>query len=243
MADTTTTSPAGAARSAVRSGWNTLHTVYYANTVFWRALKSGGLILFGFFLWAGSNVLLSYQPGWTVLHYAMAYGFLLIGYGPFHHVVVIPLSIRWRRAGGLRTRVGRHLPNAGLAVFLAAVLVVGTFPAGPVTADFQSGSHGGVSDVDPTLHCVQYDDGGATRVRCRLNDTAGVSRVAVRSGQAQLAADDAPPFALTFDAADVQETAGQRRFVVEVYGADGTVARRYTRRLSMLDEGPSTPAA
>ncbi|MFB6130417.1 MAG: hypothetical protein ABEJ28_06315, partial [Salinigranum sp.] len=234
-------SPGVHPRRLVRNAWNTLHTVYYANAVSWRALKSGGLFVFGFFLWAGSNVLLSYQPGWTVLHYTMAYVFVLIGYGPFHHFVVIPLAIRWRRRGGFRTRAGRHLPNVGLAAFLLAVVLLGTFPVGPVTANFRSAQHGGTTDVDPSLHCLRRTESdGADRIHCRLTNTEGVGRVVVTSGGARLTAADAPPFAFTVEASDVRSVAGEREFTVVVEDESGAVARRYTRRLPMIESAPGT---
>jgi hypothetical protein len=67
-----------------RQGWRDLLSVYYANTAVWRWLKSGTLVFFGFFLWAGSTVLQS-VTGWTFLNYTMAYGFLLLAWGPFTH--------------------------------------------------------------------------------------------------------------------------------------------------------------
>jgi len=229
---------------AVRNAWNTVLTIYYANSLSWRALKSGGLFAFGFFLWAGSNILLSYQPGWTVLHYTMAYGFVLIGYGPFHHLVVIPLAIRLRRQGGTRTRIGKHLPNAGLAVFLVAVLVLGTFPVGPVTASFQSVRHGSSTDVNPDVHCVeQVDAAGTTAIHCRLSNVAGVGRVVAESGGTRLATDDSSPFAFTIDAAAVESVAGQREFTILVYDEHDNLARRFTRRLSMIETAGTTSAA
>ena len=159
-----------------RNGWNTLHTVYYANTPSWRVLKSGALLFFGFFLWAGANVLLSYEPSWWVLHYPMAYGFVLVFYGPFHHLVVIPLALRWRRRGdGTRTRVGRHLPNAGLAAFLVAVVVLGTAPGlvGPMAFDFDATLDGTGVDVDPELLCTKGTHETGTDIHCHLTEADG----------------------------------------------------------------------
>lgn len=62
--------------------WSTLNTVYCPNWLSWRLLKSGTLVFFGFFLWAGSNLLYSSNPDLTFLRYLMAYGFVLVGYGP-----------------------------------------------------------------------------------------------------------------------------------------------------------------
>jgi len=82
--------------------------------------------------------------------YPMAYGFLLILYGPVHHFLVIPLGIRWRRGSDGPTTVGRRLPTAGLALFPVAVVVLGTAPAGPVVFDFESSLEGSSADLNPT---------------------------------------------------------------------------------------------
>lgn len=97
-------SPVQWTREAVANAWRSLKSVYYANTVSWRVLKSGALVFFGFFLWSSSNLLLSYRPGWTFLRYPMAYGFILIPYGPVHHFVVILLALRLRRRTGRSVR-------------------------------------------------------------------------------------------------------------------------------------------
>lgn len=41
--------------SLVGDAWDTLNTVYYANSRSWRFLKAGTLVFFGFFLWAGAT--------------------------------------------------------------------------------------------------------------------------------------------------------------------------------------------
>jgi hypothetical protein len=232
-------SPTETTARLLRSGWNTLLTIYYANTVSWRVLKSGALLFFGFFLWAGANVLLSYRPGWTWLHYPMAYGFLLVVYGPLHHLVVIPLALRWRRRGeGRRVRVGRRLPNAGLVVFLAVVVVLGTVPslAGPMAVDFDAALEGSAADVDPDLLCTKATGGGETTVHCHLTTAAGVDSVAVESGSEQLVVDESPPFEFTVRASELETVVGQKQFQVVLRDENGATVRRYTRTVSMIEE-------
>lgn len=220
-----------------RSGWNTLLTIYYASSPSWRVLKSGALLFFGFFLWAGSNILLSYRSDWTFLTYPMAYGFVLVFYGPFHHLAVIPLALAWRRRGGTYTRVGRRLPNAGLALFLTAVVVLGTFPAaaGPMTYDFDATLEGAGADVNPDLLCTKSTNGTATEIHCHLTTAEGIDTVTVESGGKRVAVDRNPPFEFTIRESDLQEVVGQKQFQVVLRDADGDVIRRYTRTLSMIE--------
>lgn len=221
---------AGAERAA-SNAWNVVRTVYYANSVSWRALKSGGLLFFGFFLWAGSNVLRSYT-GWGVLDYTAAYGFVVLWYGPLHHVVVIPLALRWRRsAAGLRQRVGKRLPNAMLAVFLVGVLVLGTFPVGPVIVDFDSAIGGAEGATpQPDLACVENDAGDL--VDCEVRNPDAVDRVVVTSSGEELLALDDPPFEFSVAAGEVGETMGEKQFTVRLYDDEGGLVRQYTHRFS-----------
>lgn len=224
-------SPLAFARESVRNGWRTVRTMYYANSLSWRALKSGALLFLGFFLWSSSNLLLSYQPTWTWLTYPMAYGFVLVWYGPLHHAVVIPLSVRLRKRADDWSRVGRHLPNASLAVFLALVVVLGTSPAGPMTFEF--GSDGGTApDVNPTLTCTKSSD--AATVHCHLTGASGVDHVVVNSGGERLVVDREAPFEFTVETAEMTEVAGQKQFQVVLKDEDGNTVRRYTRTVSMV---------
>jgi len=150
MSEESVQSPGAWIAGSLRDAWRTMRSIYYANSLSWRFLKSGALVFLGFFLWSASNLLLSYQPAWTWLHYPMSYGFLLILYGPVHHFLVIPLAIRWRRGtSDTGTRIGRRLPTAGLALFLVAVVVLGTAPTAPVVFDFQSSLAGASADINP----------------------------------------------------------------------------------------------
>ncbi|MFB6120719.1 MAG: hypothetical protein ABEJ68_06340 [Halobacteriaceae archaeon] len=227
-------SPGAALRTGLKASWNALKTVYYANSVSWRVLKAGALIFLGFFVWAGANILHSVQPGWDVLAYPMAYGFLLIVYGPIHHLVVIPVALRWRRTGDSRQAVGKRLPNAGLALFFVAVLVLGTFPAGPMTIDFASALDESGVDVAPEMHCVKSANG---TIHCHLTESQGVARVEVVSGEAQLAVDEDPPYEFEFSESQVNTVLGERKFTVRLLDENGGLVRRYTRRTAMISEG------
>lgn len=236
-----TTSPAEFVIGVVSAGWSTLKTVYYADSNSWRVMKSGALLFLGLFTWAGSNILYSYNPDLSFLHYLMAYGFLLIWYGPLHHVVVLPLAYRLRRTGGGLQRLGQRLPNGMLVVFFAAVLVLGTFPVGAMTVDFQGTLESSGADISPDLHCIKSDNGTTTEVHCHLSESTGVDRVVVRSGGEDIHVDDDPPYEFTIDASEVQSVRNQQQFTVVLEDEDGTMIRRYVRRLALIEEGKRAP--
>ncbi|NHX36378.1 MULTISPECIES: hypothetical protein [Halolamina] len=229
--------PSVGVRDLVGNAWSSLKTVYYANSTSWQVLKAGGLVFFGFFLWAGANLLYSYNPSLELLRYPMAYGFLLILYGPIHHLVVLPLAFRWRRATGVRQRLGKRLPNGMLALFLVAVVVLGTFPAGPMVVDFQSALESGGADVSPDLLCTKSTTENGTAVHCHLSETDGVDSIEVRSGDDRLLVDDDPPYEFTVHEREMETVTGEKRFTVVLQDEDGALVRRYTRRLAMVDEG------
>lgn len=235
MSEQTAPTPLAWASDAIMGGWRSLKTIYYANTMSWRFLKSGALLFFGFFLWSASNLLLSVQPGWTVLRYIAAYGFILIPYGPFHHLVVIPLALRWRRAGGKKTTIGRRLPNTGLALFLIAVIVLGTFPAGPMLFDFGSSIGGDSADVNPDMLCTQSTVDGETIVHCHLSESEGIDHVEVQSGGETVLVDRQPPFQWEMNANQLQEVTGQKQFQVVLRDEDGDMIRRYVRTMSSIE--------
>ena len=232
-----TPSPVAIGRDVLASGWGTLKTVYYANSFSWRFLKSGTLLFFGFFLWVGSNLLYSYNPELTVLRYPMAYGFVLLVYGPIHHLVVLPLSFRWRRRSGGRQRVGRRLPNAMLVVFLVVVVVLGTFPAGAMTVDFRGTLESSGADISPDLLCVKSDTGNGTEIHCHLSESEGIDTVVVESGGDELLVDEGPPFEFTVHERELRSVTGEKQFTVILRDEDGGLLRRYTRRLSMIERG------
>lgn len=231
-------SPVEMVSNAIGSAWNTLRMVYYANSVSWRVLKSGALVFFGFFLWSSANLLFSYASSWTFLHYVMAYGLVVIIYGPFHHLVVIPLALRWRRSGDdTKIKIGKHLPNTSLAVFLGIVIVLGTFPVFPVQIGF-SGELGGTGvDINPDLACVKATTADGTAVvHCHLTRSEGIDKVVVESGGTTVLVDEEPPFDFTVREDELEEVVGQKQFQVVLKDENGNTIRRYTRSLSMIPE-------
>ncbi len=212
--------------------WRDARSVYYANTTIWRFLKSLALVFLGLFVWVGSNLILSYRADWWPLYYAMAYGFVLLVWGPLTHFVVVPLVIRLRRsgAGGLKRWVGRHGSKANLAVFFTIVLVLGTAPLGVMTFDFTLPSGGGASDVNPQLQCTK--SGGT--VHCHLSSSQGIDSVVITSGGEELNRVSEPPFDFNVEISEMAAQRGDRQFIVELHDANGDVIRRYSRRAQLI---------
>ncbi|MFT4921446.1 MAG: hypothetical protein ACI8XM_000643 [Haloarculaceae archaeon] len=211
--------------------WRDLKSVYYANSTIWKLLKSATLVFFGFFLWSGANLLLSYQPSWAWLNYVMAYGFALILWGPLTHLVVVPLIIRMRRSGasGLSTYISRYGTKTNLLVFFTIVLLLGTFPLGIMTFEFQLPAGSG-SDVNPQLQCTRSGE----TVHCHLSDSRGIGRVVVISGGETLRSIAEPPFDFDLEAAEVAESQGDKQFVVELQDENGATIRRFSRRIELI---------
>lgn len=211
--------------------WRDLKSVYYANSTIWKLLKSATLVFFGFFLWAGSNLLLSYQPGWGFLYYIMAYGFVLLLWGPLTHLLLVPFVIRMRRlgGGGLSRFISRHGSKTNLTIFIIIVLILGTFPLGAMTFEFQLPS-GGESDVNPRLDCTRSGE----TVHCHLSDSRGIDRVVVTSGGETIEVIEEPPFEFTLDVNRMSADRGDKQFVVELQDENGDTLRRYNRRVELI---------
>jgi hypothetical protein len=229
--------PLAYGRHLVASAWQDTKTIYYANTRPWRVIKSGALLFFGFFLWTAGNVLLSVQPAWTWLYFPMAYGFVLIPYGPIHHLFVIPFALKWRRERGRLSSLGEHLPNAGLVSFLVVVLILATVPPGVMAFDFDSTIEGAGVDVDPNLLCTKHVTDAETTVHCHLTESRGIDHVTVESGGEQIVVDRDPPFEFEVTAAELNEVVGQQQFQVVLRDEDGNAIRRYTRNVASIREG------
>ena len=220
-------------RRVLRSAWNDLLSVYYANTLVWRALKSATLLFLGFFCWSGANLLLSYRPDWGWLYVVMAYGFALLLWGPLTHLLIVPLVIRLRRsgaAGPLRV-IARHGSKINLSVFLVIVLVLAAFPPGVMTFEFQvpTGGGGG-ADVNPDLLCTRSGD----VIHCHLTESRGIDRVVVTSGGETLQTVDEPPYDFDVAVGDLETVNGDRQFAVELLDEDGNTVRRYIRRADLI---------
>ncbi|SFC35936.1 hypothetical protein SAMN05444422_107187 [Halobiforma haloterrestris] len=217
----------GIVRRTARQAWRNLLNVYYTNTTVWRYLKSGALVWFGLMLWAFSNLLLSYRPDLTVMYYTMAYGFVLILWGPLTHFVVVPLVIRLRRSGatGVTGTIARHGSKINLAVFLALVILLGSLPFGPMVLDFQPSSTDGTQSVaPPELECSKTDE----LVTCSISHEEGYDRVVVSDADGEITTVDEPPYEFEIDAA------GHDQFVVELVDEDGEMVDRRVKRIGSI---------
>jgi len=115
-----------------------LLSVHYANTPVWRWLKSGSLVFLGLFLWMSGNVLLAYWTDSVTVRYALAYGFVLILWGPLTHLLVVPAVIRLRRTAENPTvrRIVRHGSKINFATFPRDRRGRGTLAPGVMLLDF-----------------------------------------------------------------------------------------------------------
>lgn len=209
--------------------WRDLLSVYYANTPVWRWLKSGTLVFFGFFLWAGSVVVQS-VTGWTLLNYVMAYGFLLIAWGPLTHFVVVPLTIRLRRtAQHPATRwLSMNSGKTNLTIFFTLVILLATFAPGMMALEFSpSVSDDGGVDVRGEVVC----ETGAETVSCQVENAQGIDHVVVLAGGTQLTTAEEPPFAFEVDRDNLTEIRIGQKFLVEFRDADGNTVRTLSKRV------------
>lgn len=211
--------------------WRDLVSVYYANTLVWRALKSAALIFLGFFCWIGGNLTLAYVD-WAPIRYVMAYGFVLLFWGPFTHVVVVPLVIRLRRTASnpVTRTVSRHGSKISLTVFLIVVVVLGTFPPGLMTFDFQVDTGDSSPDVSGDLQCTKTSE----VVHCHLAEPSGVDHVVVVSGGETLATDEEPPFEFEIPISELDTVNDRRQFTVELRDEDGNTLRRFVRQVDLI---------
>lgn len=216
-------------RRTVQRAWRDLLSVYYANTPIWRWLKSAALVFLGFFAWTGSNVLLSVRPDWTVLHYTMAYGFLLVVWGPFTHFVVVPLTIRLRREGThpLSRWFARNSGKTNLSVFFALVVVLGTVTPGVMLLEFSPTLPGGdgAPDASGDLVCEETDE----LVTCQVENAEGFDHVVVTSGGEEVARADEPPYEFEVEKDELAVTRTGLEYRVDYRDADGETLRRQVR--------------
>lgn len=213
-----------AVTNLVRQGWRNTLSIYYANTPIWRLLKSGALAFLGVFLWAGGNLFLSYLPGARIIDYVIAYGVLVFFYGPFTHLVIIPLVIRWRkRRGGLRNKLAKRMSKINLTFFILLVLVVGTYAPGFMFLSFDVASGG--PNINPELGCV---DRGEV-IECELTEAEGVGQVVVSSGERTLVTVEERPYGFEVRKDEMVEVVGQKSYVVEIRDEDGEMQRRFSR--------------
>lgn len=224
------TAPGSGPKAILRRLWRDALSIYYANTPTWRWLKGGTLVLFGLFCWSAANVLRSYRPEWALLTYVMAYGVVLIVWGPLTHLVLLPMIITLRRRGvGGRWRpVLRHVTKINLTVFFAIVLVLGTLAPGAMVLDFSGALEGAGDggDVEADLVCERVD----SAVQCEIDDAGGVDHVVVFSGGDRLRTLEHPPFRFEVALSELESTVTGRDLTVELRDADGDTLRRYVRQ-------------
>lgn len=217
-------------RSVLRGLWRDVLSIYYANTPAWRWLKAGTLVLFGFFCWSAGGVLLSYRPDWGVLTYVMAYGMVLIVWGPLTHLVILPAVIALRRRGatGRATVLLHHVSKLNLTVFFLIVLALGTAAPGVMMLDFSWALDGDAQspDVDAELVCTRDE----STVACHLEESESVDRAVVITGDRTLRTLREPPFAFEVPLGELESTVGGRDLVVELRDGDGDLLRRFVRQ-------------
>jgi hypothetical protein len=212
----------------VRKAWRDFLSIYYANTPTWRWLKSGALVFLGFFAWAGGAVLLSVKPGWGFLSYLMAYGFFLVVYGPFTHLVVVPMTIRLRRTAQhpITRTFSRNSGKINLTLFFAIVILLGTLTPSIMMLEFSPDALGSDEpDVRGELVCEQ----GAEEITCHVENPQGIDHVTVESGGEQIARADEPPFNVTFAKDEVGETRTGPEYQVTYRDEDGDRLLRQVR--------------
>lgn len=216
-------------RGYARQGWRDLLSLYYANRPIWRWLKSGALLFLGIGAWAASAVVYSVTD-WFVFRYVMAYGFLLIFWGPFTHMVLVPLTIRLRR--NARSTAGRIFAfNSGklnFAIFFACLFVLATFLPGLMMLEFSPDlGGGGQPEVSGELFC----NPGEEVVSCEVADPQGVDHVVVTSGDERIRTVEDEPFTFELERGDLAETGQGLRFEVELRDAEGNTLRRFVERV------------
>lgn len=106
-----------------------------------------------------------------------------------------------------------------------------------MTVDFHGPLESSGADVDPDLLCTKSPTDNGTSVHCHPTETEGIDRIVVRSGDSQLLVDDTPPYEFTINERELETVTGETQFTVVLQEDDGTMIRRYTRRLSMIEEG------
>lgn len=219
-------------RYHLRRLWRDFLSVYYANTPTWRWLKAGTLLLFGLFCWSAAGLLYSYRPTWGFLTYGMAYGFVLVLWGPLTHLVVLPLVIRARRRG-VDPRLRPILDRASrinLTVFLGIVVLLGTVAPGTMMLDFSgawTGSAGG-ADVDAELVC----ETAGTLVSCEVRTSSSrVSHVTVVTGERTIRVINRRPYAFEVSLDELEESVGGHDLEVILRDEEGRTLRRFARSL------------
>jgi hypothetical protein len=216
-------------RDVLEQFWRDVLSIYYANTPTWRWLKSGALVFLGFFAWMSGAVLLSVEPAWGVLTYVMAYGFLLIAWGPLTHLVVVPLTIRLRRSAEHPAArwFSRNSGKVNLSIFFTLVIILGTVAPPIMMMEFSpSFADNGGEPFGGELVC---EDGEAV-ITCQVNEPEGFDRIEITTGGETIRTVDGPPFEFELQRENIRDTRTGREFTVLYYN-DGEIANRQIHRI------------
>lgn len=226
----------GRKRGPLRRLWLAYKALYYASTPAWQVLKSGALFMLGVFCWSTGNLLLSYEPSWSWIYYLMAYGFLLIPWGPVTHLLLVPHVtpfLRRRFKHPALRFVARHLSLVNFGIFAVHVVLFGLFPPSHLTFEFgATPTTQAVADMDPSLTCMRPAD--AALVSCRVDPADGIGSVQVESAGKQVSLLHHTPFSFELREDQVRTVVGRREFEVLVLAPDGSLIRSYTRSFDAI---------
>lgn len=225
-----TESPIAFVRRVLGGMWRDMVSVYYANTMVWRVLKSGALLFLGLFCWVGGNLTLSFVD-LELFQYVTAYGFALLFWGPFTHLVVVPLVIRLRRTADhpVTRFFSRNGSKMSLTLFLLIVIVLGTFPPGVMTLQF-GGAASSAPDITGDLQCTKT----AETVHCHLVNPEGVDHVVVLSGGETIETVEDAPFEFDISRTELEAVNEQEQFTVELRDENGNTQRRFVRQVNLI---------
>ena len=203
--------------------WSDLKSVYYANTPIWRWLKTGALVFLGFCVWAGASVVLSVRPEWTWLYFVIAYGFLLVLWGPLTHLLIVPLVLKTRRTAQhpRLQQLARHGGKINLTVFFTLVIILATMQPGIMLLEF-SPPTGETVDVRGDISCEGPENDYIT---CEVRNDRGFDHAVIISGGTVIERADEPPYQMEFH---VDELEGDR-YLVQLRDADGNNLRTVSR--------------
>ena len=217
--------PSETIRWYLRQMWRDLLSVYYANTPVWRWLKSGALMFLGLFAWAGASVLLSIRPEWTFLYLVMAYGFLLILWGPLTHFAIVPAVLRLRRTAEhpLARTIARNGGKINLTIFITLVILLALSPPGIMLLEFEAGLPGDGPSASGTLQCEGPENEVVT---CEVHDAQNIDHVVIMIGGEVIDEAHEPPYRTEVRTDQLRETRTGYEFAVEYRDEDGNTLQR-----------------
>lgn len=213
------TGPIETVRWMSGQAWSDLKSVYYANTPVWRWLKSGALVFLGLCVWTGASVVFSIRPEWTVLLYVMAYGFLLVLWGPLTHFAIVPAVLRLRRTAShpITRTISRHGGKINLTIFFALVVVLAVVQPGIMMLEFAPVTDGNGEDVRGDVDCDRADE----LIICDIENPAGFDHVVILTEDGVIERADEAPYQLEFQ----RDAVDGDRFRVQFRDEDGQPLR------------------